>query len=203
MSSGSDSSIKSPGGSGQPTRSDADTVGDGSLRGLKINFACGYHTWDGFFCVDAVRNPRAPRAPDLLHTLEFDGDRLQNPLPLPDGCADELHSIHFIEHVYAWQAPAVIREFRRLVRPGGLLVLELPNLAKLCKNLLAGSKDQFAIWSIYGDPNQKEPLMCHRWGYRPVTIQQLLQDNGFLNTKMKRPQLHGKREYRDMRVEAR
>jgi predicted SAM-dependent methyltransferase len=170
---------------------------------LKINFACGYHTWDGFYCVDAVQNPRAKRPVDLLHTLRFEGERLLNPLPLEDDCADELHSIHFIEHVYAWEAPAVIREFRRLVKPGGLLVLELPDLEKACRNLLSGTKDQYSMWSLYGDPNKIDPFMCHRWGYTPHTIKTLLTENGFKRVQRRPPQFHGKRDYRDMRIEAR
>jgi predicted SAM-dependent methyltransferase len=184
-------------------KSDRASAGNGSGSGLKINFACGYHTWDGFYCVDAVQNPRAKRTIDLIHALRFDGTRLINPLPLDDQCADELHSIHFIEHVYQWEAPAVIREFHRLLKPGGLLVLELPNLEMACHNLLKGTKDQFSMWSLYGDPNKIDPYMCHRWGYTPATIQTLVTENGFKSSKMKAPKFHGQREYRDMRIEAR
>lgn len=169
---------------------------------MKINFACGYHVWDGYFCVDAVQNPRAKRPIDLLHVFRFEKERLVNPLPLDDECAEELQSIHFIEHVYAWEAPAVIREFYRLLKPGGQLILELPDIEKAAKNLLLGTKDQYSMWSLYGDPNKVDPYMCHRWGYTPETIQSLLTENGFKSPVMMKPKFHGKRDYRDMRVEA-
>jgi len=79
----------------------------------------------------------------------------------------------------------------------------LPNLAMGCQNLLKGTKDQFSMWSLYGDPNKLDPYMCHRWGYTPETIQKLLTENGFRSPKMKDPKFHGQRKYRDMRVEAR
>ena len=170
---------------------------------FKINFACGYKMWDGFFCVDAVEHPQSKRPPDLLHALEFDGTRLINPLPLDDGCADELHSIHFLEHVYQWEATAVIQEFRRLLKPGGLLVLELPNVRKAAKNLLANKPDQECMWALYGDPRDADPYMAHRWGYTDATLQALLKNNGFPKTKIMPPKWHGKRAHRDMRVEAR
>lgn len=169
---------------------------------MKLNVACGKQTWDGYFCIDAQRNPKATRDPDLLHAFEFDGERLVNPLPLEDGCAEEVCSFHFLEHVYRWEAPALLAEFRRLLRPGGRLVLELPNLEAAARNLLAGKNDQMAMWPLYGDPSHLDPYMCHRWGYTPGTVRALLEECGFTKIKLLPPQTHGARANRDMRVEA-
>lgn len=171
------------------------------FSGVKINFGCGKQTWGGYFCVDAVRHPKASRDPDLLHALQFDGDKLLNPLPLADGCCDELHSYHFIEHVYRWESPAVLAEFFRLLKPGGRLILELPDLEKAAKNLLLGSPDQMSMWPLYGDPGTKDPYMCHRWGYTPATMTKLLVDAGYQDIRVLPPQTHGARHNRDMRVE--
>lgn len=169
---------------------------------MRINFACGKQTWDGFYCVDAVKHPKASRDPDLLHVLKFDGPALVNPLPLEDGAASELHSYHFLEHVTRWQAPAVLGEFKRLLSPGGLLVLELPNLEAACRNLLAGMNDQMSMWPIYGDWNHMDEFMLHRHGYTPSTLRSLLEEVGFSKVKILAPQTHGARVNRDMRVEA-
>jgi SAM-dependent methyltransferase len=170
---------------------------------VKLNVACGKQTWPTFFCVDAVAHPKATRAPDLLHAFAFDGERLTNPLPLSDGCAEELHSYHFLEHVYRWEAPALLAEFHRLLQTDGVLVLELPNIEAAARNLLAGMDDQMAMWPLYGDPGHADPFMCHRWGYTPGTIRALLEAHGFRGVKLKPPQTHGCRANRDMRVEAR
>lgn len=170
---------------------------------MKINIGCGKQTWADFFCVDAVRHPRARRAPDLLHAFKFNGEVLANPLPLPDAGADEVHSYHFLEHVYRWEAPALVREFHRLLKPNGLLVLELPNIAAAAKNLLAGMDDQMAMWPLYGDPGHKDPFMCHRWGYTPATLVALLEAAGFEDVRITPPRTHGAKTTRDMRVEAR
>jgi predicted SAM-dependent methyltransferase len=173
------------------------------MKKFKVNIACGKQTWDGFFCVDAVKHPKATRDPDLLHAFKFDGDRLVNPLPLEDGCASEVHSYHFLEHVYWWEAPALVGEFHRLLKPGGRLILELPDLAKSAKNLIDGKADQMSMWGIYGDPAHKDPFMCHRWGYTPATLQSLLEGAGFVDIVDMLPQKHGARQKRDMRAEAR
>lgn len=169
---------------------------------MKINFCCGKQTWDGFFCVDAVKHPKSSRDPDLLHVLKFDGATLANPLPLEDGCAVELHSYHFLEHVYAWEAPALLGEWHRLLKAGGRLILELPNLEAACRNMLAGMNDQLVMFPLYGDPKTMDVFMCHRWGYTPETVRKLLEGNGFTKVKVLAPQTHGARVNRDMRVEA-
>lgn len=170
---------------------------------MKINFACGRQTWDGYYCIDAIQHPKASRPVDLRHAFCFDGPRLLNPLPLEAQCATEVHAYHFIEHVYRWEAPAVIHEFARLLRPSGRLVLELPNLDEVTANLRRGADDQMTLWPLYGDPRHQDPYMCHRWAYTAQTITALLQGCGLRYVEIRPPLTHGRRVNRDMRVEAR
>jgi len=49
-------------------------------------------------------------------------------LPLPDGCADRVLWLDVVEHLRPWQVDATLREVRRILRPGGLVVIHtLPN----------------------------------------------------------------------------
>lgn len=171
---------------------------------MKINFACGRQVWDGFWNVDAVRHPKAPRDPELLHAIKFGHDgAVLNPLPLADGCADELHAMHIIEHVAEWEARHLLAEWRRLLKPGGLLVLELPNLEAAARNLLAGMSEQWWMFPFYGDHSHKDHFMTHRFGYTPRTLAELVKGAGFVKLEQKPPQTHGARTARDMRLEAR
>ena len=169
---------------------------------MKLNIGCGKQTWEGFYCVDAVPHPKATRPLDLVHAFVFEGEQLTNPLPLPDGVASEVHNYHFIEHVYRWESPALLREFSRLLQPGGKLIMELPDIGKCARNLLKGAKDQMTMWGFYGDPGWKDPYMCHRWGYTAGSIAELLMDAGFTHINVLPPKTHGARVKRDMRVEA-
>lgn len=170
---------------------------------MRINFCCGKQTWDGFYCVDAVKHPKATREPDLLHVMRFDGPKLANPLPLADGCAEELQCHHFLEHVRAWEAPALVAEWFRLLAPGGRLIIELPNIEAAAKNLLAGMNDQMTMWAWYGDPSHMDDFMTHRWGWTPKTARKLLEAGGFEMVLVMAPMTHGARANRDMRLEAR
>lgn len=171
---------------------------------MKINVGCGKQTWDGWFCIDAEKHEKATRDPDLLYVFEFNADgSLMQPIPLESEVASEIHSYHFIEHVFAWEAQAVIAEFRRLLKPGGLLVIECPNIKLAAENLLGGMPDQWCMWPFYGDPGQKNPYMTHKWGYTQKTLKRLLMDAGFNTVSNLPPQTHGAKMNRDMRAEAR
>lgn len=171
-------------------------------NGLKIHFACGKHVMDGWYNMDAVRHPAAKRDPELLFEMRFKDGELVERIPLKDGCAEELFAAHIIEHFARYDVDAVVAEWKRLLRQGGRLILELPNLEAACRNLLAGMSDQMAMFPIYGDAGWKSPYMLHKYGYTPKTITALLAFHGFDNITLLPPVTHRARANRDMRVEA-
>lgn len=151
---------------------------------------------------DIQRNPDAPRAPEILCDAKA--------IPLPDGCAHTAMAIHVFEHFYRWEAETVIAEWRRLLRPGGVLILELPDLIKCCKNILSGAMrggkhpDQLGRWGIHGDPRLRDRFMCHPWSWAPDELSDLLYESGFRKVEHKPTQFHpAGRDHRDMRLEAR
>ncbi|MBW2509537.1 MAG: methyltransferase domain-containing protein [Deltaproteobacteria bacterium] len=161
---------------------------------MKVNIGCGPMVLDGWTNCDIQVSPKAPRPPEILCDVKS--------IPLEDECADVVMALHLLEHFYQWEAPAVVQEWRRLLKPGGKLILELPNLEAACRNLLKGMKDQMSMWPLYGDPGHKDPYMCHRWGYTPKTVVKFLKQQGFKKIRILKPQTHGRRANRDMRVEA-
>ena len=168
---------------------------------MKLNVGCGKRMPEGWFCIDIARDPEAPRDPDLLCDAKA--------IPLADGCADVLMAIHVFEHFHRWDAEAVLAEWKRLLKPGGQLILELPNLVKCCENYLSGrmrggkNPDQLARWGIYGDPRTGNRYMCHPWGYSPEELIGLLKAAGFRKAVEVPTQFHpAGRAHRDMRIEA-
>lgn len=131
-------------------------------------------------------------------------------VPLEDGCAEEIMCIHGFEHFYRYEIDAVVTEWKRLLKSGGLLVLEMPDLVKCCQNYLTGfvlrdkHPDQMGLWGIYGDPTTSDPYMIHRWGWSPKTLRAFLKEHGFVNIVDAETQWHpAGRIRRDMRIEAR
>lgn len=79
-------------------------------------------------------------------------------LPLADGCVDALTAQHVIEHLP--DADAALREWRRVLRPGGVVVLVTPNAA-------------FCDPRVFDDPT-------HVCTYRRTGLCRLLTRAGFL-----------------------
>lgn len=126
-------------------------------------------------------------------------------IPLPDDYADEAMAIHVVEHFHPWDVLPTLREWLRILKPGGLLVLELPDLYKCCRNFVRdmGANPRNSLWGLYGDDKHNDVFMLHKWGYTPDTLSKLCRQAGFVKVKSKSPQFHAARIHRDMRIEAR
>jgi predicted SAM-dependent methyltransferase len=124
-------------------------------------------------------------------------------LPFEDNYADEAMAIHVFEHFYAWDVLHVLAEWKRVLKPGGLLVLELPDLYKCCLAFVRdkGLNARHSIWGIYGDPSYNDVFMLHKFGYTPESLKDILRASGFTKVKEKPVQFH--KPSRDMRIEAR
>lgn len=165
---------------------------------MKLNVGCGERRLPGYTGVDAV----ARGAADIISPADK--------IPLEDECADEILAVHVVEHVHIWEVPALLAEWYRLLKPGGLLVLEMPDLIKTCRNVLDGRivggkhPDQLTMWSLYGDPRTKDPYMSHKWCHTFKTLAPTVIEAGFIKVVERETVFHpAGRKHRDFRLEAR
>lgn len=165
---------------------------------MRLNIGAGGRRLPGYTGVDVVPRPGA----DIIAPA--------NKVPLEDGVAEEILAIHLVEHVHLWEAPGLLKEWFRLMAPGGLLVLELPDIVKCCRNIaenytMAGKHpDQAGLWGMYGDPREKDPFMGHKWGYTFKTLSPMVAEAGFIKIVERPTQWHPVgRDRRDFRLEAR
>jgi ubiquinone/menaquinone biosynthesis C-methylase UbiE len=87
---------------------------------------------------------------------------------LPDESLEAVTSFHLIEHLPFETLVMLIDEIERVLKPGGLIILETPNP----KNLTVGAS------SFYSDPTHRNPVF-------PETIQFILSNRGFSNAHLK------------------
>jgi SAM-dependent methyltransferase len=179
----------------------ARALGDTSSRGLRLNLGCGDKILPGYVNVDVVES-RAGQRPDVVCDL-------QDLAPFADASADEILAVHVVEHFWRWEVAGILREWVRVLKPGAPLVLECPNLASACSAFLADpvqgaradAAGQRTMWVFYGDPQWRDALMVHRWGYTPESLAALLAEVGLAEVRQE-PAQFKLREPRDMRIVA-
>ena len=98
---------------------------------MKLNLGCGDKILSGYVNVD-VAPSRAGKRPDVVCDLH----RLER---FEDGTADEILAVHVVEHFWRWEIRDVMREWVRVLKSGGRMVIECPNLASACKIVGASS----------------------------------------------------------------
>ncbi len=158
-------------------------------EGVKLQLGCGSKLWPGYINVDFVGGD-----------IESD---LRN-LPFADDFADLIISVHVLEHFYRWEADEVVSEWRRVLKPGGKIIFELPCMDKIltyiAERVTKGiPMDARMTWlALWGDPKYEAPQMCHKWGYTKDLARELLTDAGFINIAFEKPRYHAIQ--RDMRI---
>lgn len=166
---------------------------------VKLNLGCGHRILPGYVNVD-IAESRSDVRPDVLCDLH----RLA---PFADGTADEVLSVHVVEHFWRWEVADVLKEWMRVLKPGGEMILECPNLLTACEEFLRdpdrasgpGTEGQRTMWVFYGDPRWQDSLMVHRWGYTPHSLARLMFEVGLVNIRQE-PAQFKLRDPRDMRV---
>jgi predicted SAM-dependent methyltransferase len=98
-------------------------------------------------------------------------------LPYQAGSVDRIQSWHALEHVNEQGGRATIREFARVLRPGGILDIRVPDLEHVQKVDDVAS----VLKLIYGDQSlmSDAELNVHKWGYTERTLRELLADQHF------------------------
>lgn len=128
-----------------------------SQRPLMVNLGSGPHGPESWVNLD--RSPtmllrHVPRAARTLRRVGLIGDHhlvpwephivrrdLAKPLPFDDGTVDAVYSSHFLEHIYLSDAEAILGECHRVLRPGGVLRLALPDGEAWARELVEAGDD--------------------------------------------------------------
>lgn len=133
--------------------------------------------------------------------------------PLPDEVKavqwDHIEAIHFLEHLWLWEARQLLRECYEVLAPGGVLVIECPDIT-FCARVLIGDIEppawaapgQFDMWGLYGNPDYKDPLYGHHWGYSRRSLTAELVAVGFDESRISSPRAQYHHPPRDFRLEA-
>lgn len=157
-----------------------------------IHLGNGKCYWNGWLNVDLYSN---------VSDLQCDLRKLE----LPSNHADALAAIHVLEHFYEWEAEPLLSEWRRVLKPGGKMILELPCMDKVFGYAIKCAQGNelmqmfMTLFAMYGDPKHKSVAMTHKWGYFTKPLTELLARVGMREIQVVTARYHF--PFRDMRVE--
>lgn len=87
---------------------------------VMLNIGCGTDYKDGWINIDN-------NSDDNIEKVDLNWD-LRNPLPFNDGSIDFIFNEHFIEHLTVEEAQKSIKDFMRVLKPGGVMRIAMPDL---------------------------------------------------------------------------
>jgi predicted SAM-dependent methyltransferase len=133
--------------------------------------------------------------------LRFDIDESVNPdivgtmtdmSQVKDASVDALFSSHNIEHLYPHEVPVALAEFKRVLKPGGFVVITCPDLQSVCALVAEDKLTDEAYLSpagpiapidiLYGHRPAMangNTFMAHRCGFTKKVLTGSLQAAGF------------------------
>lgn len=139
------------------------------LNGLKLNLGCGFDKRDGYLNIDI----RTDVGADVVMNLD------NIPYPFADNSAEEVIAKDILEHFSFRDIERMIRELHRILKSGGKLVIQTPDLEQIMGSIGRGEISGF--WNIsywlYGGQDYREN--CHKLIFTKDELKLLLEKIGF------------------------
>lgn len=147
---------------------------------IRLNLGCGPNRLPGEIGVDL--DPNAGAVDVVANLLS---------LPYESGTVDQARLAHVLEHFEYRFAPTVLLEVYRVLRPGGTVIVQIPDLLATCRAFvethetteatraerLAGK--MIAMRHLYG--GQMHPGQEHLGGYDPEMIEDMMRACGYVD----------------------
>ena len=100
------------------------------------------------------------------------------PLPYPDGSLEAAFGSHVLEHLTPAEAEAALRELHRVLRPGGVLRIAVPDLDRVVGEYDPERPDEF-LFGMWQGRERSTSRHRHWWLYNERSLRALLERCGF------------------------
>ena len=116
---------------------------------------------------------------------------------VPDNSVNAVFSSHNLEHIYNFEVPLALAEFKRVLKPQGFAMITLPDIEEVSKHVAQGNLETplytspagpiTAIDIMYGlgiSLAQGNYYMAHKTAFTDDTLKEKLVDTGFKDVKV-------------------
>ena len=144
---------------------------------IKLNLGCGALYLNGFINCDIRKDVGADKVFDMSKGMPFD-----------DGEADEIMAQDILEHFGFRETEKMLTEWKRVLKKGGLLTVQVPNIDKHIKDYWNDRNDkryvngydnafEFMRANIFGGQDYEGNF--HKTCFTPNTLRLVLEKLGF------------------------
>ncbi|MFC1631552.1 methyltransferase domain-containing protein [Candidatus Omnitrophota bacterium] len=154
-------------------------LSDSVYDGVKLHIGCGDKKRPGYLNIDIVPTEATDVVIDVAQGLSA----------IPDNIASEIRLESVFEHFYRYDQEQILREFRRILKKDGkLVILWLPDFDAIIQAYQQKQPgvvgEIFDLFNIYrythGDPvPRNSPQQLHKDIFTRETIKPLLENQGF------------------------
>lgn len=106
---------------------------------MKLHLGCGKRHIPGFVHIDAVDYPHVDHV-TTIDNLSF----------IPDGSVDLIYNCHVLEHFKRREVGRVLTEWWRVLKPGGVLRISVPDFAQLCAVYQREGRIDLVVGALFG-----------------------------------------------------
>lgn len=145
---------------------------------IKIgDIGCGLRSYPHHLEGDVVRIDSNPDVqPDVCCDVRQ--------IPIPDNHFDRVFAAHILEHFHYTQSVFLIREWTRILKPGGEIEIRVPNFAAVIDGFSKGLVDSLDLAILYGETEENNGL--HKNVFTPKLLEGALTKAGGLEVCQKR-----------------
>ena len=136
---------------------------------LKLNLGCGLNQKpkeEGWVNIDCRDLPGVDKVCDIRK------------LDYPDASVDEIFANDVLEHISWRETKKVLAEWARVLKPGGKIYIQSPDIEAIAKKILSGEiKEEGIGYWVFGSADYGEPSF-HKAGFTKKFLKKLLEEVG-------------------------
>ncbi len=140
---------------------------------IRLNLGCGQEHFDGWINCDLYDDA-------LGADVKLDASEI----PLPDNSVQEISASHLIEHFDYIKGQEVIKEWYRVLKPGGKIAIETPDMLGLCTKFASGDEQlRLNLYGLFFGMPWAAVWNTHKFLYTETQLRWTLDKTGFVDMR--------------------